>query len=140
MTKLCPETGDPCYRMCLTMCHIISEDRVALRAEVERLTEAQDGAMRQDRDYLLAEVERLRAALQGLIVASDYYTDSAPYITALEAARAVLSPGAAHVDCPKCRTRLDPSDAVCFRCERPVDAMDGLARRKPSPKSEAAHK
>jgi hypothetical protein len=40
MTKLCPETGDPCYRMCLTMCHIISEDRVALRAEVERLRAA----------------------------------------------------------------------------------------------------
>jgi hypothetical protein len=33
----CPETSAPCERMCLTMCHIISEDRVALRAEVERL-------------------------------------------------------------------------------------------------------
>jgi hypothetical protein len=30
----CPETGKACERMCLTMCHIINEDRVALRARV----------------------------------------------------------------------------------------------------------
>lgn len=46
---------------------VLAKDYDALRAEVERLTEAQDGAMRQDRDYLLAKVERLRAALASVL-------------------------------------------------------------------------
>ena len=48
----CPETGTPCERMCLTMCHIISEDRVALRAAVE--------AYEADAVAYRATIERLR--------------------------------------------------------------------------------
>lgn len=56
-------------------CAMVEMNRDQLRAEVERLTEAADGAMRQDRDQLLAERDALRAdAERGKFLCDEWHS------------------------------------------------------------------
>jgi len=66
MVWTCPETDEPCERMCLTACHIRSAELVVLRAEVERLREAGVGYSQQTVDAITKERDALRARVAEL--------------------------------------------------------------------------